>query len=263
MENLYKSESVKKFCKEPENPSYKNTKIPLHSRVLICGGSGSGKTNCLLNYIVKSEKTFDHILICNSNVEEPMYQALEEKLGKKGLITFFTLETLPTIQELKKKIGEKEEYLVVFDDIIGDLDNNRRMLQKLTNYAIMGRKINLTQAWLMQSFFKTPKTIRNQFTHLMLLRLASVRDLQIILSDYVLGVEKHQLFDMYKAATSQQFNCLRIDIFATDPNEKFARNFTDPFYLDDEPDGSVTVTPGPWFKPQLFSSAVHKRKRGE
>lgn len=257
MENLYKSESVQKFCIVPDNPSFKNTKIPLHSRILICGGSGSGKTNALLNYIQKSDKTFDHIMVVSSGVEEPLYQVLEEKLGKKGMITFFTLESMPTLRELVQMKQKKEEYLVIFDDVIGDLDG-KHMLKKVINYFIMGRKEGLTQCFLTQSFFKTPKTIRSQLTHLLLLRLSSVRDLNIVLSDYVLGVSKPQLVEMYRAATAEQFCCLKVDINATNPNDKFGRNFTDQFMLEEQPDGTMSVTPGPWYRPKPF---LHNYKR--
>lgn len=260
MENLYESPSVKKFIKTPDNPSYKNTKIPLNSRALLCGGSGSGKTNALLNYILLSQDTFDHILICKSEMDEPMYEALQERLGKKGQITFCTLETLPTLVDLRKMMREKEEYLLVFDDVIADLDR-KDLIQKVTNYFIMGRKGGLTQMFLSQSYFKVPKTIRCQLTHLLLLRLSSVRDLKAVLMDYELGVTKQQLTEMYRAATCEKFNFLKISTMATNVQDKFARNFTDSFNVKENPDGSVDVSPGNWYHPKLLCHKESPKKR--
>ena len=102
MEILYEHPSVKKFVHKVENPSVKNTLIPLNSRVCIDGGSGSGKTHALLSFVVRSPNTFQHIVCINQGIEEPLYDTLRDKLGKKGTITFFTVDDYPTAKELSK-----------------------------------------------------------------------------------------------------------------------------------------------------------------
>jgi hypothetical protein len=261
MINLYKHEKVKKFIEKTENPSYEDTHMDLNSRTLIVGGSGTGKTNALVNYIMLSPNTFQHIIICNRSVEEPLYQCLKDQLDKKGKITFFTVATLPELNALAEtRESKSDQYLVVFDDLIADLDD-RKYQKKLINYFTIGRKVGLTMIFLSQSYYKVPKTIRLQLNYLMLLRLSSNADLKAILSDFALGVSKDQLVEMYRAATDSAMNCLKIDINTTEPSMKFGRNFTDQFFIENviNNDGSdeAIITPGAWFR----RKPENKRKR--
>ena len=68
----------------------------------------------------------------------------------------------------------------------------------------------------------------------MLLKLSSMRDLNLILSDFSLGVNKEQLQTVYKQATKQQFNFLKVDIDNPNNNKKFSHNWTDFYDFGDE-----------------------------
>jgi len=113
--------------------------------------------------------------------------------------------------------------LVVFDDQVNE--KNQDIIKEL---MIRGRKIGkgLTLCYLSQSFFKIPKIVRLQFSHLILLKLSSNRDLNLILSDYCLGVNRDELATIYKNATQNKFNFLKIAIDEPDNNKKFSHNWT-------------------------------------
>ena len=264
MENLYNHPSVKQFIQEVDNPSFENTQINLRTRTIIDGGSGAGKTNALMHYIMRSPNTFEQIVVVNRGVEEPFYECLRKGLEKKGKITFFTPENYPDAQELfGARENDKDEYLVIFDDMIGDLQN-KHAIAKLTKYFIFGRKLHMTVFFLTQAYFKVPKEVRLQANYLILLRLNSSRDLKIILSDLTLGVTKDQLVEMYRICTSGKFNFLKINVDSTDGNEKFTRNFTDEFkveeYMDEKGEMCSRISAGPWYRPST-DYAANKRKR--
>ena len=107
-------------------------------------------------------------------------------------------------------------------------EKNQDIIKEL---MIRGRKIGkgLTMCYLSQSFFKIPKIVRLQFSHLILLKLSSNRDLNLILSDYSLGVNRDQLAMIYKDATESKFHFLKIAVDEPDNNRKFSHNWTD-FY---------------------------------
>ena len=115
---------------------------------------------------------------------------------------------------------------MVFDDQVNE--KNQDIIKEL---MIRGRKIGkgLTMCYLSQSFFKIPKIVRLQFSHLILLKLSSNRDLNLILSDYSLGVNREELANIYKDATRDKFHFLKISIDEPDNNKKFSHNWTD-FY---------------------------------
>ena len=89
-------------------------------------------------------------------------------------------------------------------------------------------------AYLSQSFFSIPTLIRRQFNYVIILKLSGKRDLNLILSNYALGIEVDQIMKLYKNATKDKFNFLKIDIENRDDNRKFSHNFTGFYQIEDE-----------------------------
>lgn len=230
--NLYESHCVKKHCVKKKCPSFANTQMCLNARSIVVGGSSSGKTHALFHYLLKSPNTYAKVIIVNKGIDEPLYQTMRDKL--KGNIQFYLLPELPTVNELYKlKDDDKAEWLVVFDDLVNDLDD-KKSLQKVSNYYITGRKLGFTMFFLTQSYFKTPKILRLNSTYIILLKLSSNRDLNLIIPDFQLGIEKKELEQIYQVATKKKFDFLKIDTDSTDPNKKFSHNFTSFFKVSEE-----------------------------
>lgn len=193
--NLYESHCVKKHCVKKKCPSFANTQMCLNARSIVVGGSSSGKTHALFHYLLKSPNTYAKVIIVNKGIDEPLYQTMRDKL--KGNIQFYLLPELPTVNELYKlKDDDKAEWLVVFDDLVNDLDD-KKSLQKVSNYYITGRKLGFTMFFLTQSYFKTPKILRLNSTYIILLKLSSNRDLNLIIPDFQLGIEKKELEQIF------------------------------------------------------------------
>ena len=67
--------------------------------------------------------------------------------------------------DIYKNIGEcnpnkKRKILIIFDDVIGDMLNNKKINPKVTELFIRGRKLNISLVFITQSFFAVPKDIR-------------------------------------------------------------------------------------------------------
>jgi hypothetical protein len=65
------------------------------------------------------------------------------------------------------------------------------------------------------------------------LKISGDRDLKLILSNYALGITQEKLLEIYKEATKEQLNFLKIDMRTGDENKKFSKNFTDFFTIKD------------------------------
>ena len=65
------------------------------------------------------------------------------------------------MQDIYKNIEEckKCTILVVFDDMIADMVNNKKLNPVVTELFIGGRKLNISIAFIMQSYFKVPKDV--------------------------------------------------------------------------------------------------------
>ena len=62
---------------------------------------------------------------------------------------------------LKNIIQEKKhKVLIVFDDMIADMINNKKLNPIVTKLFIRGRKRNISIVFITQSYFKVPKDVR-------------------------------------------------------------------------------------------------------
>ena len=93
--NFYETDKVKKKNQTRKDEQVEHTGIKLRTRNLLCGASGSGKTNALMNYIFLSSKprkgTFRHVFLCYKT-DEPLYDVLQEQLKDK--ITVFKIKLM-------------------------------------------------------------------------------------------------------------------------------------------------------------------------
>ena len=124
--------------------------IPDHPyRILIIGGSGSGKTNALLN-LINNQADIDKIYLHANNSYEAKYQYLINKREKVGLDYFndskACMEYSNDMHDVYSSFenynpNEKRKVLIVFDDMIADMINNKKLSPIATELLIRGRKI--------------------------------------------------------------------------------------------------------------------------
>ena len=155
-----------------ENKTEHNPKwlcIPDHPyRILIVGGSGSGKTNALLN-LINNQLDIDKIYLYAKDPYEKKYRCLINKREKVVLDHFKDpkafMKYSNDIQDVYKKIenynpGKKRKILIVLDDMIADMINNKELSPIVTELFIRGRKLNISIVFITQSYFKVPKDVR-------------------------------------------------------------------------------------------------------
>ena len=106
-------------------------------RILIIGVSGSGKTNALLNLIEKQED-IDKLSLYAKDPYEEKYQYLIKIRKKVGLEHFNDpkafIQYSNDMQDVYKNIDEynidkERKTLIVFDDMIADMINNKNWIQ--------------------------------------------------------------------------------------------------------------------------------------
>ena len=93
--------------------------------MLIIGGSGSGKTNALLN-LVNHQPDMDKIYLYVKDLYEATYNLyLINKLEKVGPKVFIEYST--DIQDVRKNIRMKRKVIIVFDDAIADTISDKKV----------------------------------------------------------------------------------------------------------------------------------------
>ena len=89
------------------------------------------------------------------------------------------------MQDVYKNIEEynvdKElKILIVFDDMIVDMINNKKLHSIVTELFIRGRKLNTSLVSFIQSYFKVPKNVKLNSTHFFIMKILNKRELQQI-----------------------------------------------------------------------------------
>ena len=166
-----------------ENKTQHNLKWPyiLHHpyRILIIGGSGSGKTIALLN-LINNQPDIDKIYLYAKDPYETKYQFLINKTESTGLKHFDDpkafIEYSNNMQDVYKNIEEynadkEHKILIVFDDMIADMINNKKLNSIVTELFIRGRKLNISLVFITQSYFKVSKDVRLNTSHFFIAKM--------------------------------------------------------------------------------------------
>ena len=69
---------------------------------------------------------------------------------------------------------------MIFDDMIADMINNKKLNPIVTELFIRGRKLNISIASITQSYFKVSKDVRLNPTHFFIMKILNKRELQQI-----------------------------------------------------------------------------------
>ena len=130
--------------------------IPDHPyRILIIGGSGSGKTNTLLNLIREQQQSgsiIDKIYLYAKDLSEPKYEFLIKKHKNAGTehlndSNVFT-DCSNTMDDAYENINDynpsrKRKILIVFDGTIADIMSNKNVQAIIKELFIRWRKFHL------------------------------------------------------------------------------------------------------------------------
>ena len=204
IENLYEK-IPKELLEQADNPNFHLHHLKIPFRMCIVAPSGSGKTNFLCNLISLFSKgargTFQTITIITRNKDEPLYKWITSKCDQ--IIIKEGLSNTPPLDKYDKDFN----HLLVWDDLVLSKD-----LSMVENYYIRARKFNVSCIFISQSYFKIPKIIRNNCSYMVLLKLSGQREVNIILSEFGLGITKEQLLQIYQYATAEKFSPLLIDM---------------------------------------------------
>jgi hypothetical protein len=213
IENLYEK-IPKELLDKVENPNFHLHNLKLPFRMCIVAPSGSGKTNFLVNLLSifsNGVGTFQSISIITRNKDEPLYRWISGKSDQ--LVIKEGLSNTPPLDKFDKDYN----HLVVWDDLVLSKD-----LTMVENYYIRARKLNVSVIFISQSYFKIPKIIRNNCSYMVLLKLSGNREVNMILSEFGLGVTKDELISLYEYATKEKFSPLLIDL-ESDKDNRFRK----------------------------------------
>ena len=97
-------------------------------------------------------------------------------------------------------LGRECKILIVFDDMIADMINNKKLNPIVTELFIRGRKLNISTVVITQSYFKVPKDVRLNSTHFFIMKILNKRELQQIALNHSSDIDFKDLRKFIKNA---------------------------------------------------------------
>ena len=74
--------------------------------------------------------------------------------------------------------NKKRKVVTVFDDMIADLINNKKLRSIVAELFIRGRKLNISIVFFTKSYLKAPKDVRLNSTHFFIMKIPNKKELQ-------------------------------------------------------------------------------------
>ena len=76
--------------------------------------------------------------------------------------------------------GKKTKVLIVFDDMIADMIDNKKFYQVVSELSIRERKLNTSLVVITQSYFSLPKYVRLNTIHFFIMKIQNRKEFQQI-----------------------------------------------------------------------------------
>ena len=215
----------------------KNNNWPF--RMLIIGASGSGKTNVLL-HLINNLHPIDKIYLYAKDIQEPKYEYLINKGEQAGIKNlddpkaFIEYsddmdDVLDDINNCNKNRDKK--VLIVFDDMIADIEYNKNFKRIIKELFYRARKINVSIVFITQSYFRALKDARLNSTHYILMKIGNKKQLKRIAEEKSGHLGNKDFLKMCNYCTREPYSFMTIDTrpTATTPLKK---NFDEPLIND-------------------------------
>ena len=203
-------------------------------RMLIIGPSGSGKTNTLL-HLINNLHPIDKIYLYAKDIHEPKYEYLINKREQAGIKNLNDpnafIEYLDDMNDVLDDINNynknrDKKVLIVFDDMIADIEYNKNFKRIIKELFYRARKINVSNVFITQSYFRALKDARLNGTYYIIMKINNKKELKRIAEEKLGHLDYKNFLKMYNYCTKEPYSFMTIDatITATIP---FKKNFND------------------------------------
>ena len=118
----------------------------------------------------------------------------------------------------ESNISKKRKILIVFDDIIADMINIKKLNPVATEMFIRGRKLNILIVFITQSYFQVPTDVRRNSTHFFIMKMSNKREVQQIALNHLSDIEFKYFIKIFKKFIAKPYSFLVNDTTLTSVN---------------------------------------------
>ena len=201
-------------------------------RMLIIGPSGPGKTNVLL-HLINNLHPIAKIYLYAKDLHEPKYEYLINKREQAGIKNlddpkaFIEYsddmdDVLDDVNNYNKNRDKK--VLIVFDDMIADIEYNKKFKRIIKGLFYRARKINVLIVFITRSYFRALKDARLNSAHYILMETNNKKELKRIAEEKSGHLDYKDFLKMYNYCTKEPYSFMTIDARPT-ATIPFKKNF--------------------------------------
>ena len=197
-------------------------------RMLIIGPSGL--------HLINNLHPIDKIYLYAKDINEKKYRFLINKREQAGIENlddpkaFIEYsddmdDVLDDINNYNKNRDKK--VLIVFDDMIADIEYNKNFKRIIKELFYRVRKINASIIFIMQSYFRALKDARLNSTHYIIMKIGNKKELKRIAEEKSGHLDYKDFLKMYNYCTKERYSFMTIDARPT-ATIPFMKNFNEP-----------------------------------
>jgi len=238
--NFFQVENMDTLARE-DKINDKNNQIhellPRHpARILICGASGTGKSNLMINMLYKPMLVFEKLYVYSAMFDQPKYkflknhyQLLDEMVKKECGLDQKTImkwqDNLENIDKLIDELDPEFKNLIVIDDF--SVCPTKQEQQAIDILYTKCRHKNTSIMILGQMYFKNPSSrcVRNNLTHLILYQNYNSMEIQLLQKEVGSDLPKGHFRRLYNYILSKKYDFLYIDNTTDNKRKRYRRNF--------------------------------------
>ena len=146
---------------------------------------------------------------------EAKYQYLINKRESVGINRFNDpeayIEYSNDMRDVYKNIDEynpdiDNKNLIVFDDMIAVMINNKKLNSIVTELLIRGRKLSISLVFITQSYFKFPKDVILNTTYFFIAKNPNKRELQQIVINHSSDIKTEDFINIYRKFAGKSYS---------------------------------------------------------
>ena len=134
-------------------------------------------------------------------------------------------DVLDDINNYNKNRDKK--VLIVFDDIIADIEYSKNFKRIIKELFYRARKINVSIIFITQSYFRALKDARLNSMHYILMKIGNKKELKSITEEKSGHLDYKDILKMYNYCTREPYSFMTIDARPT-AIIPFKKNFDEP-----------------------------------
>ena len=106
---------------------------------------------------------------------------------------------------------EIKKVLIVFDDMIADIEYNKKVKRIIKELFYRARKINVSIVFISQSYFRALKDARLNSTHYILMKIGNKKELKRIAEEKSGHLDYKDFLKIYHYCTREPYSFILID----------------------------------------------------